>query len=120
MNSIHRTGATVSVFVAVLTVAGALALRGSVAPSNVATATTAPSVLTDAPTDAPTDTPTPSLEPQTIYVMPPATPGQVAVKKAPPPAPPVVSKPQPQVTPPVIHVVVSSPPGGDDGGGGDD
>jgi hypothetical protein len=111
MNSIHRTGATISGFVAILTVAGALAARSFVSPAGVAAVASQPPA---AATAAPTDAPTPSLDPQTIYVRPAATPEIVTVTQTNPPV--VQGKPKP---PPVFHVIVPVSGAGDDGGGDD-
>jgi hypothetical protein len=94
-----------------LTVAGALAARSFVSPAVVAApATQQPATATDAPTDAPM----PSLQPQTIYVRPAATPEIVTVAQTNPPV--VQGKPKP---PPVFHVIVPVSGSGDDGGGDD-
>lgn len=115
MSSIHRGGLMVSAIVAALTVLGALTLDSYVSAMNAAVpATASPQALTATPTEVTTATPT--LEPETIYVMPVPTPAVVTITRA---APPVIVRPGPAATPPVIHIIVPSPTGGDDGGGDD-
>ena len=127
MNQIHRFGLGVAGVVAVITVAGALAVDGYVtANQDVAQATASQQDPTSVPTVEPTTSPTPSDDPLTIYVrpapLPPVTrvtipaPVVTPVPRPPVTAPPVTAPPEPVVTPPIIRVIVPSPTGE----GGDD
>lgn len=106
MSAIHRAGATIAGLVTVAAVGGAFVAQGYVAAQHVAAdATTQTQEATLSATSDPT------LDPQTVYVMPvPTAPVIHITKKA--PAPP------PAAQPPVIHIIVPGPTGGDDGSSG--
>jgi hypothetical protein len=96
MRSIHRVGLTIAGIVAALAVAGAFVVDGYLsAQTAAAQATAAQQAATAAATLQPT------LDPQTIYIQPAATP-------------PVLTQPSPPVLQPIPPFRVE---GGDDGGG---
>jgi hypothetical protein len=105
MSAIHRVGATIAALVTVAAVGGAFVAQGYGDAHRAAVA----AAETQQPTLSATYNPT--LDPQTVYVMPvPTAPVIHIIKRA--PAPP------PATNPPVIHIIVPGPAGGDDGGSG--
>jgi hypothetical protein len=99
MNNIHRVGLATASLVATFVVAGVFIVDGYTSAQA--------SVVAQMPATASPTQNTPPAAPQTIYVMPAPTPGQVTITQT-----------APNSTPPVTHRVVAAP-GGDDGGGGD-
>ena len=98
MRNIHRVGLATASIVATLAVAGAFVVDGYTSARG--------SLVAQTPATASPTHNAPPPAPQTIYVMPVATPAHITITRA-----------DPVTTPPVTHIIVAAPGGGDDSGG---